>query len=194
MTNERFFHARVSLHWGFVVRSFGATAAQTALALPPPTAIVGAFATPLLRLLGARDRYAPTGGSGGDVTTKRRGKKVVERASASPLFGCILDATLAASAGLYPQGRGAGLGIAMEPSRLIAAPYKGSSERKRIKEGVERKNVMEAMSRALPVQAVGAAYGVSTLLDLAWVVDVRELADCLNNVAGVKVETEDIDN
>jgi len=40
------------LHWGFSVRSRGATARQKALIAPPPTSLVGALLFPLARLMG----------------------------------------------------------------------------------------------------------------------------------------------
>lgn len=52
-----FAYARLRLHWGFIVRQPGASAAQTAYPLPPPTTVAGAFANPLARLLGIIDSY-----------------------------------------------------------------------------------------------------------------------------------------
>ncbi len=55
--------SRVELVWGFSVRYAGASAAQPALPVPPPTTIVGFYAEPLARLLGIPE-YTKTGKKG----------------------------------------------------------------------------------------------------------------------------------
>ena len=179
MPSPRLFYALVALHWGFVVRIQGATAAQIALALAPPTTVVGAFTAPLLRILGFREGIIMTAG-----------KAKIEGAF-SQVFECILKATIAASMGLHPRSEGPGIAVIMELSRLIAVPYKTGGERQSFKVSPwSQEFYSKAITKALPVQAVGTAYGPSTLVDLVWVVDVEKLARCLPEG---RVRVEDID-
>ncbi len=180
MSYMRFFYSQVALHWGYIVRVPGATAAQPALALAPPTTVVGAFAASLLRALGFREGIVLSAGRAG-----------VEGAF-SKVFECILRSTIAVSMGLHPvKDKGAGLAVLMEPSRLIATPYKTGGDRRAYRESPWSMGFYkEGITKALPVQAVGAAYGPSVIADLVWVVDVESLTKCLP-FGGVSVE--DID-
>lgn len=175
--NVRVAFARLSLHWGFSIRFFEATAAQLALSLVPPTTVVGAFTAPFFKLLGLRD------------VTKRRARGKSQ--TLSPLFDCALGATLAATMGLPPQEttdstHGVGICTHQEPSRIISAPYRaGGSWEKALKATFGSLEFYgELLTQALPVQAVGVAYGPSVLVDLIWVFDVSKIASCLGVDAG----------
>ncbi len=158
---KAFLHARVSLHWGFVVRQLGASAAQMAYVLPPPPTVIGSFANPLARLLGAGESIDPRAGRAG-----------------SRFMACALEATLAAGAGLEVKGK-IGVAVYGEPSRITATLYKGGTDyRKALKEPPYL-----AADRLLPVQAVGAASAPSARLDLAWLLDVDKLVKCLGPTA-----------
>lgn len=184
----RLFYANVTLHWGFVVRTPGATATQPALALAPPTTVVGAFAASLLRALG----FSEGGMSRRAVSKSKMGRKALDgEAVLSPAFWSILDSTIAASMGLHLRNEGPGVGVVMEVSRILAAPYKTGGEIKRMKaEPYTLEFYMEAVTRALPVQAVGVAYAPSTVVDLVWVVDVEKL---VRGFSEEGVQVSDID-
>lgn len=155
-------YARVKLSWGFTVRYPGTSAAQPAFLIPPPTTVVGAFAQPLARLLGLGDSGVPAKYGEGRAL------------GYMPTF---LEATLAASAALPRlEGVTTGLAVHLEPSRIIALPYKGEAEVNRFMTEED----VDAVPRAMPVQAVGASYGPGALLELAWVLDVDSLARRLN--------------
>lgn len=176
---ERMVIVRASLHWGFVVRMPGASAAQLALPLAPPTSVVGAFTSPLFRLLGLREK----------AVAGRRDIPVLD-----PHFECSLRATRAAGMGIAPSTKTTGICVYQEVSRVIAAPYKAGGgweealKQKTYSLGFYTKFVTEAM----PVQAVGAAYAPGVDVDLAWVFDAATLASCLRE-KGVKVSPEDVD-
>ncbi|MEM1873276.1 MAG: CRISPR-associated protein Cas5 [Acidilobaceae archaeon] len=180
--------ARVELHWGFVVRLPGASAAQLSLPLAPPTTVVGAFSAALFRLLGLRDRTA----------AERR----VSETTLSPYFECARRSTIAASMGLAPLdavkksgAKSAGLCVHQEVSRLNASPYKtGGSWSEALRQPRDSMGFYsEFLTEAMPVQAVGAAYGPGSIVDLVWVFDAAELASCLSG-EGARVSVEDIDS
>ncbi|MEZ0346150.1 MAG: hypothetical protein ABWK01_06340 [Infirmifilum sp.] len=180
MKHARLVFARASLHWGFVVRQLQATAAQLALALAPPTTIVGAFAAPLLRTLGFVDKALRRSGT---------------HKTLSAHFECALRASLAASMGVLPremQEGAAGLSVHEELSRLSAGSYKGGGaweEALKASPG-SFKFYSKFITEALPVQAVGAAYGPGVKVDLVWVFDASKLATCLS---GLDISIEDLD-
>ncbi|MDM7275200.1 MAG: hypothetical protein P3X22_003645 [Thermoprotei archaeon] len=180
MSSIRLFYSQVALHWGYIIRVPGATAAQPALTLAPPTTVAGAFAASLLRVLGFREGII-----------LRAGRAGVEGAF-SKVFECILKSTVAASMGLHPiRDEGVGLSVIMEPSRLIAAPYKTGGDRRAFEESPWSIGFYkEGITKALPVQAVGATYGPSALVDLVWAVDVESLVKCLP-YEGASVENID---
>ncbi|MEM0366125.1 MAG: hypothetical protein QXJ70_03600 [Acidilobaceae archaeon] len=192
MSALRLFYANITLHWGFIVRIPGATAAQPALAIVPPTTVVGAFAASLLRALGYSE---------GDISimrhtvskSGRRKKTLSIEAVLSPVFQDILNSTIVASMGLHPQSEGPGVSVIMEASRILAAPYKtGGSWEKAVKaKPYTLEFYKNAITMALPVQAVGAAYAPSTIIDLVWVVDAGKLTKSLPG-GGIKVS--DIDD
>lgn len=175
MSSEmRLFYARVGLSWGFVVRFLGTSAAQPSYLLPPPTTIVGAFAYPLLRLLGISPRSFDKPDSHGDGRVLSRLMKI------------LLSSTAAASCGVPPieKGPSVGFSIHQEVSRIVGLPYKGGTEARRFAE----EPAHEAVTRAMPVQAVGASYGPRAVIDLLWVVDIARLASEL------RVRVSDIDS
>lgn len=175
--------SRVSLHWGFVVRVPGASAAQSALSIAPPTTVVGSFAAPLFKALGLRDvAEAPP-------------RSHEARRTLSAHFNCALAATLVAAAGLAP-GSEYGVCVHQEPSRLSAAPYKtGGSWTRAVRSPFGSADFYSKfVTEALPVQAVGAAYGPGSTLDMVWVFDVEALVDCLNKSLGLGVRAEDVDS
>lgn len=189
MTNLRVFYAKTLLSWGFIVRHRGTSAAQPAYPIPPPTTVVGAFAYPLVRLLGFSTRGKGIGEWG-------EGKLVSE------VMKPLLEATITASAGLislkfaskspmYSSYRTlqVGLAIYQEISRIIASPYKsGGSFQKAVKaKFMESDFFKEALPVVLPVQATGAAYAPALKIELMWVVDIEKLSREL----GVSVEKLD---
>jgi len=159
-----FFYSRLRLSWGFVVRVPGATAAQPALSLPPPTTVVGAFSNTLLEFL------KPV------KEVKKRSGKVLY-----PIFDCILGATLAAGFALAKEGEGStGIAVVKEVSRIVGAPYKTGGEVGKIKDaGKGLREFLDAVGSMLPVQALGAAYTPAALADIAWVADAERLSKCL---------------
>jgi CRISPR-associated protein Cas5a/b/c len=187
MSQLRAFYAKVFTTWGFVVRHRGVSAAQPAYPVPLPTTVVGAFGYPLIKALGL-----PMGESGkiewgdGNIVTE--------------VMKPLLEATITASAGLTsphyeaPSGGRAnilrfGLAVHQEPGRIVAVPYKGGGDLERIRRAkfASTEFFVEAIPRALPVQAVGAAYAPYLKLELLWVVDVEKLSREL----GVSVEKLD---
>jgi len=168
LSNLRVFYAKALLSWGFMVRYRGTTAAQPAFPIPPPTTVVGAFAYPLAKMLKLSPRtITSTGIEWG------KGKLISE--AMKP----FLEATITASAGfLSHKSIQTGLAVYQEPSRLIASPYKGGGEIERIKKAkfMESSFFEEALPRALPVQAIGAAYAPALIVELLWVIDVVKLS------------------
>jgi CRISPR-associated protein Cas5a/b/c len=164
-----FFYSRLRLSWGFIVRVPGATAAQPAFSLPPPTTVVGAFSNSILELL------KPV-----KEVKRRRGKTLYQ------VFDCILGSTLTASFALAREdGETVGIAVIKEVSRIVGAPYKTGGEEADIKAaGKGSREFLEAVGTMLPVQALGVAYAPAALADIAWVADAEKLATCL----GVKVE------
>jgi len=158
-----FLYTILDLHWGYTVRQPGATAAQSAYVLPPPTTVVGAFANPLARILGVPDYV------------ERR--LLVRLPVQNRFMKCLLGATLAAGAGLLPA-RSPAIGAATyeEPSRIMGTPYKGGGD---YREAVRKPAYLSATT-LLPVQAVGAASAPGALLALAWLVNVDVLSDCVS--------------
>ncbi len=171
MTSKLFFYSLVNLHWGFIIRQLGASAAQLVYPLPPPPTIVGAFMNPISRLLGLgeeidKNKYGPAG---------------------SRNIQCGLRATLAASAGLNlieKQENNVGIIVHAEPSRIIAAPYKtGGSYTRALK-----KSPYEAIDELAPVQAEGYSSAPNSLMNLVWFLDIDVLLECL----GAKIEYKDL--
>lgn len=175
--------SRVSLYWGFTVRVAGASAAQAALPIVPPTTVVGSFVAALFKVLGLRDlSEAPS-------------RAAETRRTLSKHFECALKATLAAAAGLAAGSDYVGLCVHQEPSRLVAAPYKtgGSWTRALRSPFGSAEFYSKLVPEALPVQALGAAYGPGALLDLLWVFEVETLVNCLSREVGSTVRAEHID-
>ncbi|MEM2288094.1 MAG: CRISPR-associated protein Cas5 [Sulfolobales archaeon] len=183
-TSVRAVFTRVSLHWGFTVRIPGASAAQLAVPIPPPTTIVGSLAAALYRGLGLKDYV------------ERLPRISSASRSLSRHFDCALRATLAAVAGLVPSSEYVGLCVHQEPSRLAAAPYKtGGSWDKAIKSSFGSADFYSKfLTEALPVQAAGATYGPGAQIDMLWVFDVKALANCLCNVLGLVLGVEELDH
>lgn len=183
-SGTRAIFSRVALHWGFVVRVMEASASQLALPVPPPTTVVGSLSGSLFSALGLKDTTERPAGRGAGVATL------------SAHFDCALGATLAAAAGLAPTEELMGICVHQEPSRLSAGLYKtGGSWAEALKSpfgsaGFYSKFIAEA----LPVQAVGAAYGPGVLLDLIWVFDVGRLVGCLNNYAQLGLSAGTVDS
>lgn len=167
MTSLRVFYARVTFSWGFIVRFFGVSAAQPSYPIPPPTTVVGAFAYSLSRILDIN----PVGVG----ITWGNGRLISD--SMKP----FLEATILASAGLLSSEVSAGVAVHQEIGRIIASPYKGGGEIDRIRKA---KYIEEVIQRALPVQAIGGAYGPGTKLELLWAVDI----DNLSKEIGISVE------
>lgn len=174
--------SRVTLHWGFAVRVLGASAAQPALAIAPPTTVVGSIAAALFRALGFRD------------PAEEPPRSSETRRTLSRHFECALRATLVASAGLTPGGI-SGLCVHQEPTRLVAAPYRtGSSWTTAVKSQFGSPDFYSKfLGEAMPVQATGATYGPGAQMDLLWVFDVRALTSCLLKSPGLAVEAGDVD-
>jgi len=170
MSILRFFYSKLNLHWGFIVRAKGATAAQPSMILPPPTTIVGAFAYPLLRLLGIPEEHDST-------------KKMKKRAIISPVFDCFIKSTQGASAGLDPDSR-TGLSTYMETTRIIGFVYKTGGQ---ISDALKRP-IEESIPLIMPVQPIGSTYAPNSILHIAALIDIKELSRCL------ETSTEDIDN
>ncbi|MGC8987945.1 CRISPR-associated protein Cas5 [Infirmifilum sp.] len=166
----RVFYTEALLSWGFVVRHRGASAAQPAYVLPPPTTVVGAFAYPLARILGLNPN-AESEVKWGD------GRLI------SSTMKVFLEATIAAAAGVRAHPHRTGLATAQEPGRIIASPYKGDTERGRIK----TEPFESAIPRAMPVQGVGATYAPGVTVGLAWAIDGYKLAKEL----GIQLEKLD---
>ena len=95
--------SEVELAWGFSVRYAGASAAQPALPIPPPTTIVGFYAEPLARLLELPEYRGP------------------KKAPCSPA-ALLAEHTLAASAGLSPESK-TGLVVHSDLSHVVTLPY-----------------------------------------------------------------------
>jgi CRISPR-associated protein Cas5a/b/c len=187
MPQLRAFYAKVLTTWGFVVRHRGVSAAQPAYPVPLPTTIVGAFGYPLIRML-----KLPLGRAGGIEWGE--GNLVTE------VMKPLLEATITASGGLTSPRYEAssrthtsilwfGLAVHQEPGRINAVPFKGGGDLERIRRAkfASTDFFIEAVPRALPVQAVGAAYAPRLKLELLWVVDVERLSKEL----GISVERLD---
>jgi CRISPR-associated protein Cas5a/b/c len=160
----RFLYALIKLHWGFTLRIKGATAAQPSLPVPSPTTVLGAFAYPMLKILGIRP----------EITEVRSGT-LIKSGVITPMFNCFIEATVAASAGLDPATV-TGLASHSEVSRIIAFPYKMGGQRVRaLKLPIETQITLMA-----PIQAVGSTYGPGSLLHIGAVIDLGKLAECLN--------------
>jgi CRISPR-associated protein Cas5a/b/c len=155
-----FLHARLKLHWGFIARQLGASAAQLAYVLPPPPTVVGAFMNPLARILGLGEEVNPRLGPAG-----------------SRAMSCALKATLAASAALEGP---TGVAVHAEPSRITASLYKTGGDYSR----AIREPPYLAVDRLMPVQAAGAASAPGAYMRVAWLLDTEILGDCL----GVEVD------
>lgn len=166
----RLFYTRVTLSWGFIVRFPGVSASQPAYILPPQPTIVGAFAAPLLRLLGMSD----------SIEVQKHGNgRVLNR-----WMKILLESTVVVSCGIPPAVSKSGLAVYQEMSRIIAFPYKTGGQRRETLE----KPLNEAITDMMPVQAAGASYGAGTVLDLLWIVNASLMAKNL----GIRIE--DIDS
>ncbi|MCE4628241.1 MAG: hypothetical protein F7C34_03730 [Desulfurococcales archaeon] len=164
MTNNDtrvFLYTILKLQWGYIVRQPGATAAQAAYILPPPTTVVGAYANPLARILGVPD-YAE----------RRRGGLPVR----NKYMECLLASTLAAGAGLVGLGAiRVGAVTYEEPARIMGTPYKsGGSYQKAVKQPIYL-----SATELLPVQAAGAASAPGAVMAMAWLLDASRLEGCL---------------
>ncbi len=157
-----FLYSTLQLHWGFIVRQAGASAAQSAYIVPPPTTIVGAFASPLARILEIPDAIDP------ERIRGRRAKLPVS----NRMMLCAINSTLAAGAGLEP---GSGVVVYEEPSRISGPPYKGGGAYDRAVE----KPIYESVQEILPVQAVGAVSAPNARMVIAWLVNIDELGSCM---------------
>ena len=162
-----FLYSKVKLHWGFIVRQLGASAAQLAYVLPPPPTVVGSFMNPLARILGLSEVLNPKEGPAG-----------------SRVMSCALRASHSAAAGLDPDGQ-VGITVHAEPSRITAALYKTGGNYER----ALRQPAYLAADRLLPVQAVGAASSPKGVLVLAWLIDPQALSKCV----GVSVEPKTLE-
>ncbi len=158
-----FLISTLSLHWGFIVRQVGSSAAQLAYVMPPPGTVVGAFMNPLARILDV-----------GDGDKGRTARRVTNRA-----MECAIRSTLAASAGISPDSK-IGLVSYEEPSRLLAGVYKTGGDY----QSAIRSPIHDAVARLMPVQAVGSTSGPTAKLTLAWAVDVETLSRCINKEIG----------
>jgi len=152
-----FLYARARLHWGFITRQVGASAAQLAYPLPPPTTVIGSFANPLARVLGI-----------GEAIDRRSG------AAGSRIMRCAISSTIAASAGLVPRSP-TGVALHAEPTRILGGPYKGGGS---YQEAV-KKPAYQAVQEVLPVQSSGEASSPGSVMYLAWVLDTARLEACL---------------
>ncbi|MCE4602531.1 MAG: hypothetical protein F7C08_02995 [Desulfurococcales archaeon] len=166
-----FLYSILRVHWGYIIRQPGATAAQAAYILPPPTTVIGAFANPLARILGVPDHIEGR---------RRAGLPVQNR-----YMECLIHATLAAGAGLVPQSTAIGVATYEEPSRIMGTPYKGGGA---YQAAVKRPIYMSA-TELLPVQAAGAASAPGALIAIAWLADISKLSECL----GYTVSRRDIE-
>ncbi len=190
MTNLRIFYAKALFSWGFIIRHKGTSAAQPAYPIPPPTTVVGAFAYPLIRLLG--------------FTINTKGpSEWGEGKLISDVMKPLLEATVTATAGLTSprfvnkspshssrKTLQVGLAIYQEISRIIASPYKsGGSFQEAVKvRFMESDFFTKALPVVLPVQAAGAAYAPALKVELMWIVDVEKLSE------GLGVSIEKLDN
>ncbi|MCE4624522.1 MAG: hypothetical protein F7C35_01475 [Desulfurococcales archaeon] len=167
-----FLYSILKVQWGYIVRQPGATAAQAAYILPPPTTVVGAFANPLARILGVPD-----------YTEKRRRIPLPVR---NRYMECLLTSTLAAGAGLVPSPKvNVGVVTYEEPSRIMGTPYKaGGSYQAALK-----KPIYLSITELLPVQAAGAASAPDGLVAIAWLFDIERLGHCME----VEVSLEDLE-
>lgn len=165
MVITRFLYALIKLHWGFTLRIKGATAAQPSLPAPSPTTILGAFAYPMLRILGIRHKTPEV-----STSTLTKGGVI------TPIFNCFIKAAVTASAGLDPATI-TGLASHSEISRIIAFPYKGGHQ---IDVALKLPIETRGITWIAPVQAVGSTYGPGALLHIGAVIDLEKLAECLN--------------
>jgi len=168
--NLRVFYSKIRLHWGFVVRAPGATAAQIALPVPPPTTIVGAFTDSILRTLEIKN------------PTSIKASKDLEDFVINDIHACSIESTIASTFGVSVDSP-SGLAVLMEAGRIIASPYKTGGEVQRIKKAkLLTSDFYENIGRILPVQAVGASYGPGVIANIAWVIDLDKFLKCLGNV------------
>lgn len=177
MSPLRAFHTRVKLSWGFTVRHREVSAAQPAFVLPPPTTVVGAFAYPLLRILGINP-YSD------------RDERYEDHRLISPIMKHLLESTKVASAAISGRGHGViGLVVHQELGRLATAPYRGGGSWEKAKKAPLFSDVFysNTIPQAFAVQALGASYGPGALLELLWVVDAGRLAKAL----GISLEQFD---
>ncbi|MEB3862035.1 MAG: hypothetical protein GSR84_07435 [Desulfurococcales archaeon] len=158
-------YSKIRLHWGFITRVPGASAAQPAYPLPPPTTVVGAYANPLARLVGEPDSLY-TGLAGGPPRGRRR-PRLMPR-----ILKCSFEATLGAGAGLSGL---VGVASIEEPSRILAGPYKGGGSYEKAVRSPPYIGVQEVM----PVQAMGHAIAPGAMIEMAWLLDADRLSACL---------------
>ncbi|MCE4611202.1 MAG: hypothetical protein F7B17_04430 [Desulfurococcales archaeon] len=183
-------YARFRLHWGFIVRQKGGSAAQPALPIPPPTTVVGFFSEPLYTALGLTEGFKARVSSPGGLL-------------GGP-FECSRKATLAASAAGASVARVIGVVSSQEVSRLLSAPYKAGGGDEGY-EGLVRKGkgsieklgrieFLKAISQIFPVQAVGESIAPSLEMDLVWVLDLDRLRHCLAGELGLRIEDGRLEN
>ena len=162
-TTPIFLYSILRVHWGYIIRQPGATAAQAAYILPPPTTVVGAFANPLARILGVPDYI--------EKRKAKAGLPVQNR-----YMECLLHATLAAGAGLVPlQAQAIGAATYEEPARIMGTPYKGGGAY----QAAVKKPIYMSATELLPVQALGATSAPGTTMAIAWLLDQSRLKECL---------------
>jgi len=171
-THPVFLYSLLHVHWGYIIRQPGATAAQAAYILPPPTTVVGAFANPLARILGIPDY----------IGVKERTLLPVQ----NRFMECLIRATLAAGAGLVRTPRlSIGAVTHEEPSRIMGTPYKGGGDYQK----AVKQPIYLSATTLLPVQAVGATSAPGALLAVAWLIDAERLNSCL----GARLSLEDLE-
>ncbi len=158
-------YSKALLHWGFITRVPGASAAQPAYPLPPPTTVVGAYANPLARLVEEPDSLYT--GLASHPPRGRRAPTLMPR-----ILKCSLEATLGAGAGLSGV-----IGVASieEPSRILAGPYKGGSSYDKAVKSPPYIGAQEVM----PVQAMGHTMAPGAVVEMAWLLDLDKLTRCL---------------
>ncbi len=166
MSDLVFLYAKLQLHWGFIVRQAGASAAQLAYPLPPPTTVIGAFANPLGRLLDMPDAMPYEPG--------RKRKRSTALPVTNRFMECMLKAVKTAGAGLDPEAS-TGVVVFEEPSRITGTPYKGGGSYDK----AVKKPIYLSVQELLPVQAVGSASAPGVRLIIGALLDVDALSTCI---------------
>ncbi len=177
MSEGRVFYtvSELELHWGFIVRQMGASAAQLSYLLPPPPTVVGAFMNTLARALGLPE--APV----------RHGRRRTHPQHHVTLTHyCASLATIAAGSRLLGDSRGSRTGLVLhsDTTRLLGGPWKGGGSYN----DAVRKPIIESVTEIMPVQAAGYTSGMGTRLEIAWVFDADRLEKCLLREAGLEAK------